>query len=80
MPSFSRALLPLLCAALAPAREAVTIRVDAAAGEGPFRPITAYPPKDYSKWGELVYQWVRHYRIDRDHSNAYTVRQRIGSP
>jgi hypothetical protein len=42
MPSFSRALLPLLCAALAPAREAVTIRVDAAAGEGPFRPITAY--------------------------------------
>lgn len=20
----------------------------------------AYPPKDYSKWGELVYQWVRH--------------------
>ncbi len=20
----------------------------------------AYPPKDYSKWGELVYQWARH--------------------
>jgi xylan 1,4-beta-xylosidase len=20
----------------------------------------AYPPKDYGKWGELVYQWVRH--------------------
>lgn len=20
----------------------------------------AYPPKDYRKWGELVYQWVRH--------------------
>ncbi|WP_055562928.1 GH39 family glycosyl hydrolase [Hymenobacter sp. AT01-02] len=20
----------------------------------------AYPPKDYQKWGELVYQWVRH--------------------
>lgn len=20
----------------------------------------AYPPKDYTKWGELVYQWVRH--------------------
>ena len=20
----------------------------------------AYPPKDYSKWGELVYQWTRH--------------------
>jgi xylan 1,4-beta-xylosidase len=20
----------------------------------------AYPPKDYSKWGELVYQWVHH--------------------
>ncbi len=20
----------------------------------------AYPPKDYSKWGELMYQWVRH--------------------
>jgi len=20
----------------------------------------AYPPKDYKKWGELVYQWVRH--------------------
>ena len=20
----------------------------------------AYPPKDYEKWGELVYQWVRH--------------------
>ena len=21
----------------------------------------AYPPKDYAKWAELVYQWVRHY-------------------
>src|SRR5207249_1048706 len=20
----------------------------------------AYPPNDYAKWGELVYQWVRH--------------------
>ncbi|MFT3936443.1 MAG: beta-xylosidase [Chitinophagaceae bacterium] len=20
----------------------------------------AYPPKDYSKWGELIYQWVKH--------------------
>jgi xylan 1,4-beta-xylosidase len=20
----------------------------------------AYPPKDYAKWGELIYQWVRH--------------------
>ena len=20
----------------------------------------AYPPKDYHKWGELVYQWVKH--------------------
>ena len=20
----------------------------------------SYPPKDYDKWGELVYQWVRH--------------------
>ena len=20
----------------------------------------AYPPKDYKKWGELVYQWVKH--------------------
>lgn len=20
----------------------------------------AYPPKDYGKWGELIYQWVRH--------------------
>src|SRR5438270_5880694 len=20
----------------------------------------SYPPRDYSKWGELVYQWVRH--------------------
>ena len=24
----------------------------------------AYPPKDYQKWGELVYQWVRH-SVDR---------------
>jgi xylan 1,4-beta-xylosidase len=24
----------------------------------------AYPPKDYAKWGELVYQWARHL-IDR---------------
>jgi xylan 1,4-beta-xylosidase len=24
----------------------------------------AYPPKDYKKWGELVYQWVKHC-IDR---------------
>lgn len=24
----------------------------------------AYPPKDYEKWGELIYQWVRHC-IDR---------------
>jgi len=28
-------------------------RADAAAGQ-------AYPPKDYGKWGELVYQWVHH--------------------
>ena len=20
----------------------------------------AYPPKDYAKWGELVYQWTKH--------------------
>ena len=20
----------------------------------------AYPPKDYNKWGELVYQWAKH--------------------
>ena len=29
----------------------------------PYREIFtgwAYPPKDYHKWGELVYQWVRH--------------------
>jgi xylan 1,4-beta-xylosidase len=24
----------------------------------------AYPPKDYKKWGELVYQWVKH-SVDR---------------
>ncbi|MFD2935704.1 GH39 family glycosyl hydrolase [Spirosoma flavum] len=24
----------------------------------------AYPPKDYAKWGELVYQWVKH-SVDR---------------
>lgn len=24
----------------------------------------AYPPKDYSKWAELIYQWVRH-SVDR---------------
>lgn len=24
----------------------------------------AYPPRDYAKWGELVYQWVRH-SVDR---------------
>ncbi len=24
----------------------------------------AYPPKDYNKWAELVYQWVRH-SVDR---------------
>lgn len=24
----------------------------------------AYPPKDYARWGELVYQWVRH-SVDR---------------
>jgi xylan 1,4-beta-xylosidase len=28
-------------------------RIDAAAGQ-------AYPPKDYAKWGELVYQWTNH--------------------
>jgi xylan 1,4-beta-xylosidase len=32
-------------------------RADAAAGQ-------AYPPKDYNKWGELVYQWV-HHCVDR---------------
>ncbi|HJT72387.1 MAG TPA: hypothetical protein VJ720_00175, partial [Chitinophaga sp.] len=29
----------------------------------PYRDIFtgwAYPPKDYNKWGELVYQWVKH--------------------
>jgi xylan 1,4-beta-xylosidase len=56
MPSFSRALLPLLCVVLAPAQEAVTIHVDAAAGEGPFNPITAYfgydePNYTYMKYG-----------------------------
>ena len=25
---------------------------------------TAYPPKDYDKWAELIYQWVRH-SVDR---------------
>ena len=20
----------------------------------------AYPPKDYAKWGDLVYQWAKH--------------------
>jgi xylan 1,4-beta-xylosidase len=24
----------------------------------------SYPPKDYAKWGELIYQWVRH-SVDR---------------
>jgi len=24
----------------------------------------AYPPKDYQKWSELVYKWVRH-SVDR---------------
>ncbi len=35
-------------------------------GEPYFKIITgwAYPPKDYNKWAELVYQWVKH-SVDR---------------
>jgi xylan 1,4-beta-xylosidase len=33
-------------------------------GSGALRTGWAYPPKDYGKWEELVYQWVRHC-IDR---------------
>jgi xylan 1,4-beta-xylosidase len=29
-------------------------------GSGDIRTGWAYPPKDYSKWEELIYQWVRH--------------------
>ena len=29
-------------------------------GSGTLRTGWAYPPKDYGKWEELVYQWVRH--------------------
>jgi len=29
-------------------------------GSGDIRTGWAYPPKDYGKWEELVYQWVRH--------------------
>ncbi len=29
-------------------------------GSGDLRTGWAYPPKDYGKWEELVYQWVRH--------------------
>ncbi len=29
-------------------------------GSGNLTTGWAYPPKDYAKWGELVYQWVRH--------------------
>jgi xylan 1,4-beta-xylosidase len=28
--------------------------------KGPLGTGWSYPPKDYNKWGELVYQWVRH--------------------
>jgi xylan 1,4-beta-xylosidase len=29
-------------------------------GSGTLRAGWAYPPKDYGKWEELIYQWVRH--------------------
>jgi xylan 1,4-beta-xylosidase len=29
-------------------------------GSGQIRTGWAYPPKDYAKWEELIYQWVRH--------------------
>lgn len=29
-------------------------------GSGDIRTGWAYPPKDYAKWEELIYQWVRH--------------------
>src|SRR4051812_2834676 len=29
-------------------------------GSGTLRTGWAYPPKDYTKWEELVFQWVRH--------------------
>jgi xylan 1,4-beta-xylosidase len=29
-------------------------------GSGSLRTGWAYPPKDYGKWEELIYQWVRH--------------------
>ncbi|HTX18883.1 MAG TPA: beta-xylosidase [Bacteroidota bacterium] len=33
-------------------------------GTSPLETGWAYPPKDYRKWAELIYQWVRH-SIDR---------------
>jgi xylan 1,4-beta-xylosidase len=33
-------------------------------GGGPLSTGWAYPPKDYAKWAELVFQWVRH-SVDR---------------
>jgi xylan 1,4-beta-xylosidase len=36
----------------------------AGGSSGNFETGWAYPPKDYKKWGELVYQWVKHC-IDR---------------
>ncbi len=33
-------------------------------GKNPLHTGWAYPPKDYQKWAELVYQWVRH-SVDR---------------
>ena len=40
----------------------------------------AWPPVDYNKWGKLVEQWVRHCVIDEEHSNAFGVWKRMGSP
>lgn len=33
----------------------------------------AYPPKDYNKWGELIYQWVKHSveRYGKDEVNSW---------
>lgn len=33
----------------------------------------AYPPKDYNKWGELIYQWVKHCteRYGKDEVNSW---------
>src|SRR5438876_5682571 len=68
--SLTAATIAMAATVLAADSFPVSIRVDAAKPKGGLKPIWrfcgadepnyAYPPKDYQKWADLVFQWTKH--------------------